>query len=416
MSAVLTVDLGYGDAGKGTIVDALVRKTRANLVVRYNGGAQCAHNVVTDDGMHHNFHQFGSGTLAGCDTLLGPEVRVNPREFLRERHDLTQTGATAVYVDERCLITTPWHMALNRIRENARTNRHGSCGMGVGETVQYSLNYVDAPRVRDLVSDFIDKLELVYHRLKTEADTLLLADSSTVSQVFKVSSFQVIVDEMKRFRRQVFILDHGQVLEMLQKRDTVFEGAQGVLLDEDWGFHPYTTWSHTTLLHAEELATEAGLNVTQRLGIIRSYMTRHGAGPLTGEIHPEVAAFKKLTEAHNDTNEWQQHWRVAPADLTAWNYAVRKCPGLDTLAITHMDKVDTSRWDIQDSYSLDHFDRIKPDDFAAREHATTRMMQVTNRVYAVMSHAVLDVISTGLRLPVYVTSHGPKSGDKKFYH
>ena len=84
MRAWIVVDLGFGDAGKGLVTDALVRRTGAKLVVRYNGGAQAGHNVVTATA-HHTFAQLGAGSFAGARTWLGPEVIVHPTALLTER-------------------------------------------------------------------------------------------------------------------------------------------------------------------------------------------------------------------------------------------------------------------------------------------------------------------------------------------
>ena len=78
MRAILIADLGFGDSGKGTTVDHLARREGASAVVRYNGGAQAAHNVVTEEGLHHTFAQFGSGTFAGAKTHLSRCMMINP--------------------------------------------------------------------------------------------------------------------------------------------------------------------------------------------------------------------------------------------------------------------------------------------------------------------------------------------------
>lgn len=430
--AYLTVDLGYGDSGKGTIVDALVRQERADLVVRYNGGAQCAHNVITDDGIHHCFHQYGSATLQGVDTLLGPRVKVNPREALKEAALLDRHvhGHYKLYVDEEALITTPWHMALNRIRETARgQNRHGSCGMGIGETVMLAQKSASPLRIRDLDLSFpvlCDKLEHVRQSLKDEADKLSNGDASTTSEVFKVREFTPIAEEMKRFASTARILPHDDCLELIASHDTVFEGAQGVLLDEDWGFHPYTTWSHTTLQHAEELVKEVGCPVTQRLGIIRPYMTRHGAGPLMGELSELTSLMfagqywgKLAFEKHNVTNPWQSGWRVGMPDPVAWRYAAQHAGDLTALAVTHVDRL-TADWPFipDDHYSLAAFNCASPDDLKMRQSLTELLeclehLPITPETIAparVVSH-----LGQKLGLPVAITSSGPKTGDKTFF-
>ncbi len=142
----LTVDLGYGDGGKGTIVDYLTRAHDAHTVVRYNGGAQAGHRVVTTDGRDHVFAQWGSGTLAGAATHLGPWMLVDPLAMVPEADHLRSLGVADVWeritLDRRALIITPYQRAANRLQELARgAGRHGSCGMGIGETVLDALNH-----------------------------------------------------------------------------------------------------------------------------------------------------------------------------------------------------------------------------------------------------------------------------------
>ena len=112
----IVVGLGFGDEGKGSVVDSLVRKYNARLVVRFNGGSQCAHNVVTPDGRHHAFRQFGSGTFVpGVATLLSKYMLVDPMAAVVEASLLADIGVpdafNRLYVDERAFVVTPYHKA-----------------------------------------------------------------------------------------------------------------------------------------------------------------------------------------------------------------------------------------------------------------------------------------------------------------
>ena len=161
---VIVVDLGYGDAGKGGIVDWLCSRPAAlgaagrpfHAVVRFNGGAQAAHHVLSPGGRAHAFAQFGSGTFsAGVRTYLSRFMLVDPLAMIAEAAHLAELGVPGPYelvtVDREALLTTPYHQAANQAREAARGDgRHGSCGMGIGETASYALRYgADAPRAGD---------------------------------------------------------------------------------------------------------------------------------------------------------------------------------------------------------------------------------------------------------------------------
>ena len=165
MSHVIVADLGYGDSGKGTVTDwlcsplgsgSLLGDGPVRTVVRFNGGAQAAHNVVAADGRHHTFAQFGSGSFTpGVRTHLSRFVLVDPLALAAEATHLASVGVPdaldRLTVDRDALLATPYHRAANRARELARgRDRHGSCGMGIGETVRYALDHpADAPRVAD---------------------------------------------------------------------------------------------------------------------------------------------------------------------------------------------------------------------------------------------------------------------------
>src|SRR5579884_3339622 len=148
--AIFIADLGFGDAGKGTITDFLTRQLPAHTIVRYNGGPQAAHNVVTPDGKHHTFAQFGSGMLLPwTKTLLSRFMLINPLNMLKEERHLAALGVSAAlertWIDRRALIITPFQKAINRLREISRAvNRHGSCGEGNGECTSDALNYGEA--------------------------------------------------------------------------------------------------------------------------------------------------------------------------------------------------------------------------------------------------------------------------------
>jgi len=282
----IVVDLGYGDAGKGSIVDWLCHAAAGqsvHTVVRFNGGAQAAHNVVTPGGRHHTFAQFGSGTLSspGTRTFLSRFMLVDPLALVAEAEHLASLGVAdplgLVAIDRDALLTTPYHQAANRAREAARGgSRHGSCGMGIGETAAYSLARPDdAPRVGDCESParLTRKVALLRDRVAGDGSLGPLPPPQDVT-----AACQAVAG-------RVTLTGDGYLARLLRQRGSVvFEGAQGVLLDEWRGFHPYTTWSTTTFENAEALLKEAGMpGEALRLGVTRAYLTRHGPGPFVTE-------------------------------------------------------------------------------------------------------------------------------------
>src|SRR5215212_9182933 len=139
--AIILSGLGFGDEGKGSWTDFLARTEPVHTVVRFNGGAQAGHNVVTPDRRHHTFAQLGSGSFVrGVNTHLSRFMLVNPLRLLHEADELRALGVpdalSRLTVDRGAPVTTPFQVAANRLRELARGDaRHGSCGMGIGETM-----------------------------------------------------------------------------------------------------------------------------------------------------------------------------------------------------------------------------------------------------------------------------------------
>lgn len=337
--AFAVVDLGFGDAGKGTLVDALARRHPGATVVRFNGGCQAAHNVVTDSGRHHVFAQIGSGYFAGAQTHLSRHMLFNPDNFWNEYNALGRDAI--VTIDPRALVITPLHRAWNREQEAARgENRHGSCGQGIGATVESATLWPEtAIRVMNLgsVTAVVSKMMLLQERLAGVVGSEVWLSPKEMEFVARtwcgVSMFlSVRYDE-----------------ELDTTRPIIFEGAQGVLLDEDHGFQPHTTWSKTTDLNARNLARDLGLDLFA-IGVCRTYMTRHGAGPFPTEDELVTATRR---EAHNATGEFQGAWRAGFLDLPLLQYAISRCEQIDALAVTHVDRIPGMGWQVCDRYSLD---------------------------------------------------------------
>lgn len=350
--AVAVVDLGFGDSGKGVVVDALARRLGSCLVVRFNGGAQAGHNVVTPDGRHHTFSQFGAGTFVpGTRTFLSRKMIVHPTALLIEADILAAKGVSDCWerltISRSALVIAPFQQALGRLRELARGGaRHGSCGVGVGEAVGDSLSSgASVLRVGDLEDRVRARriLARMQERKRVQAADLALAagpaGESELRLIDDAGTVDAWLDQIEGFRRKARLVDDSYLAEREREGDAlVFEGAQGVLLDERHGYSPYTTWSDCTFGGAEELL--GGLRPLERLGVLRTYLTRHGAGPFPTE---DASLDARLSETHNSTGPWQGPVRRGWPDWTLMRYAIAACGGIHALALTHLDALDGAR-------------------------------------------------------------------------
>jgi adenylosuccinate synthase len=407
--------LGFGDEGKGSVVDFLCsphRPDRARTVIRFNGGAQAAHNELTADGRHHTFAQFGSGSFwPGVRTHLSRFVLVDPLALAAEAAHLATVGVQdaldRLTVDRDALLVTPYHQAANRARETARgRDRHGSCGMRIGETMRYALAWPgEAPRVADCASPraLARSLALLQDRLCDELGPL------------GGPPVDLLCDAYRAFAARVPLVDGGYLRRLLRAGPAVFEGAQGVLLDEWRGFHPYTTWSTTTFANAETLLAEAG-ETAVRLGVVRCYLTRHGPGPFVTE-DPTL----EFPEPHNGTGTWQGMFRTGHPDAVAMRYAAEVAGGVDAVALTHLDVAARHRLRVCRAYLADGqlVSRIEPGpehDLSWQERLTRMLLRARPVSCDPAGGDPADwpgIFEDVLGAPVMLRSYGPTAAAKR---
>ncbi|QSQ18876.1 adenylosuccinate synthetase [Pyxidicoccus parkwayensis] len=447
-AAHLVVDLGFGDSGKGTLTDWLVRRHGAGLVVRFNGGAQAGHNVITEDGRHHTFSQFGAGSFVpGVRTHLARSTVLHPLAMRVEARYLAERGVpdalARTTVSEHARVITPFHQAAGRLRELARgAGRHGTCGVGVGETVRDALaNPADALHARDLGEpvSLARKARTAQERLRSELSEVMRAarthphaepELALLEDTDVASRWAQAVQTLRPRER---VVGDEWLGTALREGTTVFEGAQGVLLDEWRGFHPHTTWSTCTFDLALELLHAHGFDgEVHRLGVLRTYASRHGEGPFPTE---EPALAPALPEPHNGAAGWQGRFRVGGFDAVLARYALASCGGVDSLALTHLDRL-MDRWPVCTAYRAPstHDDvlirgtvdpshvtglRLGPHRDLAHQERLTRALSACTPVREELdlgeqaSDRFVSWVEATLGVRVSVTSHGPTARDKR---
>lgn len=368
MEVKVVIGSNAGDEGKGLMTDYFAHKAISEgkrvLNILTNGGPQRGHTVTTSDGKHHVFHHFGSGIFAGADTYCNDTFIVNPLEFQREAHELQSKvdKLPKMIIDPLCRFTTPYDMIVNRIREEARGDeRHGSCGMGIWETVQryarsqYGGSYLIGNM---LLLDRDDrKAVIILIRILMEKQLVRYGFDELPSQ------WKDIWDSDALIENYLAALEYMEMTCVIAEPnfgmyDTIiYENGQGLLLSESED-NVHTTPSVTGLLaEADHIYWEVdGAADVEVCYVSRTYLTRHGAGDLPGECGKDMLGITDDDET-NVPNPYQGTLRYAPLnvhDLTHrvnhdfWNRLSSswKC----SLAFTHMNEVDVDYSSIRPYY------------------------------------------------------------------
>lgn len=324
--ALVVVDMGYGDSGKGSMTDYLCRVHKAKLVVRFSGGPQCSHHVAVGDTCH-GFSQMGSGTFTCVPTYYSQHAIFEPFALFNERLALSGKGINMgdshelFSVHEDTIVVTPWHWKLNRLKEQSRgKDRHGSCGFGVGEVRSDQLNGYSVLRVKDLY-DPLHILEEIRDNKIADANQFGCPSRDLVNE-----KVEELASLYKNFAKSLNIVD-----EMPKVDGTViFEGSQGILIDQELGFEPYRTWTDVTPQNARYVCAESGISDVHVLGLVPAIMSRHGPGPFVSEIRQEF-------ETNNKEGRWQGPVRWGTLDLVAMRYVLANVK-IDSIALTHTDR------------------------------------------------------------------------------
>lgn len=339
-TAQVIIGANFGDEGKGLLTDFhAARLGPGTTVIRFNGGAQAGHTVTLADGRRHVFHHVGAGAFAGAATHLSRFFIANPLLLEQELAALSALGVTPhVTLDPAAPLTTPFDMMANQMAEEARgAARHGSTGLGINETVTRMATRF-ATRAGDLADPDALRRQIVAIR-----DEYLPA---------RLAALGVTLDEP--WRRRIadpavieWFLEAGAATlrprlgGLPASRAIVFEGAQGLLLDEHHEFFPHVTRSRTGLTNVLALAREAGIAGLEVTYATRAYLTRHGAGPFPTE-EPGLA----FPDATNRPNPWQGTLRFGWLDLDLLARTIRadlaQSGGIEilpTLAVTCLNQV-----------------------------------------------------------------------------
>ncbi len=350
----IVIGANYGDEGKGLMTDYFTARSlsaeRKTLVIPANGGAQRGHTVTSPEGIRHVFHHFGSGTLAGADTWLPRFFIVNPMVFMSEYDELLGKGAKGfqIFMDPECPVTTPFDMITNQILEESRGNaRHGSCGLGIWETLLRQGLYIG-----ELLSMSDDEIR-EYLNTECKEQMLMRLAQNGIAEI--PGRWQEITEDPGLIENYICDLrDMSRIAilrcgEIMQEYDTlIFENGQGLLLDRSHRERTHhTTPSNTGLRNPAALIRENLKGVEAEVEccyVTRTYLTRHGAGPFAEEC-PKEEINADMVDLTNVPNPHQGTIRYGRLEEKALLKRIRedfdserlpaKCHIRRTLAVTH---------------------------------------------------------------------------------
>jgi len=313
--------LGFGDEGKGVTTNYLSNSLSNPLVVRYGGGNQVGHTVTTNE-LQHVHHHTGSGTLSGIPTFYSKYCTVDPIGTCNELAELSAYKPINIY-DPGCMLVTPLDVLANH--QSEKTNQHGSVGVGFGKTVERNERHYRLT-VLDIYNEFVFKAKCKQVE-------------SYYGNQFDINAY---------YKECAYFINQVEVAKLWSIKSNysnfIFEGHQGVLLDEQYGIFPHVTRSKTTGHNAIKIIREEGLpGRIETYLITRCYHTRHGNGPF-------FESPIQLTNAQWETNvynQYQGNFKKAPLDLElvqqAAHYDLFDNPNPRKLIITCCDQLQHSK-------------------------------------------------------------------------
>jgi adenylosuccinate synthase len=336
MAVVAVIGGQWGDEGKGKIVDEL--SMDADYVVRYQGGSNAGHRVVYEKG-EFAFRLVPSGILfPNTRCIIGNGVVVDPKGLIAEMEELQGQGVdiSRLFISERAHVVMPYHFLLDRLEEEARgADKIGSTQRGITPA------YVDKhARIGIRMADLLD-----VDTFRSKLSTILQQKNRMITQIYGQPplSLEEIHGEYFGYGLQLrpHIADTQAMLydALFDRKTILLEGAQGALLDIDFGTYPFVTSSSTIAANAAGGAGLPPRSIERVIGVYKAYITRVGSGPMPTELFD--AAGQELRERGHEygTNTGRER-RCGWFDAVAGRF-VAHLNGLDVAVVTKLDVLDT---------------------------------------------------------------------------
>ena len=335
MANVVVIGAQWGDEGKGKITDLLSRS--ADVVVRYQGGVNAGHTIVVD-GKVLKLHLIPSGILypkticlIGSGTVVDPKVMISELDMLLEN----DIDISCLQLSSTAHVTMPYHRLLDEAMENRRGDQKiGTTGRGIGPT------YADkAQRNGIRVIDLLDE-----KRLRERINGPMREKNELLEKIYQVEPLDPnkVIEEYLSFgeRLRPHVVECTKAIHHAarNKKNILFEGAQGTLLDLDHGTYPYVTSSNPVSGGACIGAGVGPTLIDRVIGVAKAYTTRVGEGPFPTELEGKINDLLCDRGGEFGTTTGRRR-RCGWFDGVIGKYAV-EVNGLDCLAITKLDVLD----------------------------------------------------------------------------
>ena len=333
MPAIVLIGAQWGDEGKGKVTDLL--GAQVDYVVRYSGGNNAGHTVVTPDGQRYALHLMPSGALSpNAMIVIGNGVVIDPKVLLTEIDGLTERGVdvSRLRISGDAHLIMPHHRALDRVVERyLGSARIGTTGRGIGPAYGDKVARMGI-RVQDLLDPGI---------LRAKLELVLREKNQVMVKVYNRKAIDVnaVAEEYLEYASRLapYIADTRLVLaKALEAGETVLlEGAQATLLDVDHGTYPFVTSSNPTSGGACVGSGIPPTRITQVIGIIKAYTTRVGSGPFPTELFDDNGTHLRKVGVEYGTTTGRER-RCGWFDALVGRYAVR-VNGITDLFVTKLD-------------------------------------------------------------------------------
>lgn len=335
MSGVVVVGAQWGDEGKGKLIDVFAEK--ADMVVRYQGGANAGHTLVVN-GQKTILHLVPSGVLRPETTcVIASGVVIDVFAISKEIQGLKAAGLLQnpkqLMISDTATVILPYHKALDAARESALSDEKiGTTGKGIGPA------YEDrASRRAILFGDLFDR-----DSLRKKLELALRERNFILENYYKTTPFNVddimkdlvaVTEELAPYRAKDCSLFISKNLKAGKR--VLFEGAQGTMLDVLHGTYPFVTSSSTLASNACASTGIGPMSINKVIGVFKAYTTRVGSGPFPTELHDEVGE-KIQADGHEFGSTTGRARRCGWIDLVALKYAIR-VNGITNLAMMKID-------------------------------------------------------------------------------